>query len=123
MLEQRGAGVRRADGRRTNGRSSDGAGQVTSIQQTQTPCGANGQYALDRIAAGESAAAGQLLHDHVMASRERMHRAHEAAASFQPAFPGYAARERLNLLRLSGTDKRSHSAIFTGTHAACADGI
>ena len=29
---------------------------------------------VDRIAAGKAAAAGRALHDHVMASRERMHR-------------------------------------------------
>ena len=29
---------------------------------------------VDRIAAGEAAAAGRALHEHVMASRERMHR-------------------------------------------------
>jgi len=37
-----------------------------------------------RIVAGEAAAAGRALHDHVMASRERMHRSKAPAASAAP---------------------------------------
>lgn len=47
---------------------------------------------VDRIAEGEASAAGRLLHDHVMASRDRMHRAHEAATLFEPSPP--ASRNR-----------------------------
>ena len=36
---------------------------------------------VDRIASGNAAAAGKALHDHVMASRERMHRAHAGASA------------------------------------------
>ncbi len=46
---------------------------------------------LDRIAAGQAAAAGTALHDHVMKSRERMHQARDAAA---PAGAPRARRTR-----------------------------
>jgi phosphonate utilization transcriptional regulator len=39
---------------------------------------------LDRIAAGQSAAAGRALHEHVMGSRERMHRARDAQVAAPP---------------------------------------
>jgi len=46
---------------------------------------------VDKIAAGQPAAAGRALHDHVMASRERMHRSKAPAAS--------AVQTRKNLSR------------------------
>ncbi len=36
---------------------------------------------VERIAGGHAIAAGRALHDHVMGSRERMHRAHDAQAT------------------------------------------
>jgi phosphonate utilization transcriptional regulator len=45
---------------------------------------------VERIAAGQSAAAGRALHDHVMASRERMH----AAEKYTPKAPAARATAR-----------------------------
>ena len=46
---------------------------------------------VERIAAGEPAAAGRALHDHVIASRERMHRTRHAAPPATRAAQGGAA--------------------------------
>jgi phosphonate utilization transcriptional regulator len=40
---------------------------------------------VDRIAAGQAAAAGRALHDHAIASRERMHRIHAGSRAAAPA--------------------------------------
>jgi DNA-binding GntR family transcriptional regulator len=47
---------------------------------------------VERIAAGRPAAAGRALYDHVMASRERMHKTRMAAAVANPA-PGPPSRK------------------------------
>jgi phosphonate utilization transcriptional regulator len=48
---------------------------------------------VEKIAAGQVAAAGRALYDHVMGSRERMHRVHDAHA-VAPKAPRAAARRR-----------------------------
>lgn len=49
---------------------------------------------LDKIEAGESAAAGQALYEHVMGSRERMHRVRDGAAAAAPAEAAARGRAR-----------------------------
>jgi len=49
---------------------------------------------VDRIAAGPPAAAGRAMYDHVMASRERMHRARIAATAAAPASRQSARKSR-----------------------------
>jgi DNA-binding FadR family transcriptional regulator len=39
---------------------------------------------VERIAAGQAAAAGRALHEHAMASRDRVHRVHDTAAQGMP---------------------------------------
>jgi DNA-binding GntR family transcriptional regulator len=47
---------------------------------------------VERIAAGQTVAAGRALYDHVMASRDRMHRAALPAAAPQPRPPSRKPR-------------------------------
>ena len=48
---------------------------------------------VEKIAGGQAVAAGQALYEHVMGSRERMHRAHDAHAEAQK-LPRAARRRR-----------------------------
>jgi len=61
--------------------------RATLAQAGALPLSAREHHAiLDKIAAGQAAAAGHALHEHVMGSRERMHRTRsEAAATAAPA--------------------------------------
>lgn len=56
--------------------------RATLAQAGALPVSAREHHAIvDRIAAGQSAAAGRALYDHVMGSRDRMHRAREAQSA------------------------------------------
>lgn len=46
---------------------------------------------VDRIAEGDAAGAGRALHEHVIASRDRMHRSRAGASTSAPGRPGAAA--------------------------------
>jgi phosphonate utilization transcriptional regulator len=49
---------------------------------------------VDRIAAHQAGAAGKALHDHVMASRERMHKTYAERGAVTPMPPGNGSRSR-----------------------------
>ena len=79
---------------------------------------------VEKIASGQAAAAGRALYDHVMGSRERMHRAHDAHCRARQAgarrFPGdaderpdRAHRQRRTAALIAGRSVRWSSSAWT----------